>query len=543
MKTMKPGTRLRTLLLAAPLLALAGCGSVPVSYTPADVRPPESLTTALEDARDAERMRQTALPHDAATTVSLSRDGVILAALARNRTLAVEQLNPAIAGYLPNLERAAFDPRLLATASIGRDTRQLGGTAAFSFPGGTAPELEEETTSANATISQYFPTGTEVFLSGGIRRTDTNFTDSEYFGQWSVGANQALLRGAGTKVNLVGLRQAENTAARSLHELRGFVGDLVEQAEGAYWNLVLAMEQVRIQETAIELAREQVRLNESFLRAGRGTTAAVLNAKAEEASRRADLIDAQAQVRRRTLDLIRLLNPDDDNQWALTFDPMDPPDVAFVDIDDGVSANLARRYRAILAQAKLDISNRELEVVRTRNGVLPRLDAFASYGRTSLGPGRTDAFSNLDDSDYENYELGLQFEMYPLNRAERARRARARFQQDQAEAALANLEQFVALEVRQAVVEANRQWERLEATRQTVESREEELRAEESRLRVGRSTTLDVLRIQRDLVQARVDEIGARVGYIRALTNLYRAEGTLLDRRGVSATYLPENDQ
>ncbi|MCC5876032.1 MAG: TolC family protein [Candidatus Sumerlaeia bacterium] len=523
------------LLLVAGLLAGVGCGSVRTSYTTEAVQPPESLERALVQAEDARLESRATLPHDGVTTMPLSRDGAVLTALARNRSLGVQRLDPEIAALLPNIERGAFDPRLTSRASFGRDTRQLGGTAAFSFPAGASPEIEDEHIDGSITASQYFPTGTEVYLTGGVARNNTNFTDPEYSGRWSVGVNQALLRGRGTRVNLVSLRQAENSAARSIHELRGFVIDLVEQVEQAYWALVLAQETVRIQEYSIELAQEQVRLNESYVRVGRGTTAELLSAKAELASREADLIDGRAAVRQRNLALVRLLNPDADSQWAITFDPQDPPEVAEINLDDITSAHLAKLYRPILAQAKLDISNSELEVVRTRNGLLPRLDAFGSYGRTSLGNSQRNAFDRLDDSAYDNYELGLQFEMYPLNRSERARDRRARFRLELAETALSNLEQMIEMEVRQAAIEVDRQWQRLGATRRTVESREEELRAEQSRFRVGRSTTLDLLSIQRDLVQARVDEIVARVGYIQALTTLYAVEGTLLERRGIGA--------
>lgn len=535
MKRISPMRYTPHLAFSVVLLGIVGCGSVRTSYTSEGVQPPESLERALIKAEDARIESRATLPHDGVTTMPLTRDGAVLTALARNRSLGVQRLDPEIATLLPNIERGVFDPRLTARTSFGRDTRQLGGTAAFSFPAGASPEIEEEHIDGSVTASQYFPTGTEVYLTGGVARNNTNFTNPEYSGRWSVGVNQALLRGRGTRVNLVSLRQAENSAARSIHELRGFVIDMVEQVEQAYWGLVLAQETVRIQEYSIDLAREQVRLNESFVRVGRGTTAELLSAQAELAAREADLIDARSTVRQRNLALVRLLNPEADHQWSIIFDPQDPPEVAEVNLDELTSAHLARLYRPILSQAKLDIANSELEVVRTRNGLLPRLDAFASYGRTSLGNAQRNAFDRLDDSAYDNYELGLQFEMYPLNRAERARDRRARFRIELAETALSNLEQMVEMEVRRAAIEVDRQWQRLAATQRTVESREEELRAEQSRFRVGRSTTLDVLRIQRDLVQARVDEIVARVGYIQALTTLYAVEGTLLERRGVGA--------
>jgi outer membrane protein TolC len=53
---------------------------------------------------------------------------------------------------------------------------------------------------------------------------------------------------------------------------------------------------------------------------------------------------------------------------------------------------------------------------------------------------------------------------------------------------------------------------------------------------------LDVLQVQRDYIQSQVDDATARVRYIEALTELYAAEGTLLERRGISLAGLAGRD-
>ena len=44
---------------------------------------------------------------------------------------------------------------------------------------------------------------------------------------------------------------------------------------------------------------------------------------------------------------------------------------------------------------------------------------------------------------------------------------------------------------------------------------------------MGKTSILDLHIVERDYIQAQVDEVTARVRYIQALTNLYAAEGTL----------------
>ena len=62
------------------------------------------------------------------------------------------------------------------------------------------------------------------------------------------------------------------------------------------------------------------------------------------------------------------------------------------------------------------------------------------------------------------------------------------------------------------------------------------LDAEEKKLASGKSTNFEVLSLQRDLTTARNAEIRALVDYNKALAQLAFAEGTLLERRGITVT-------
>ena len=519
---------------------LVSCAHTP-RWTPQAVEPPQSVEVAQESVARAVAEEETAGPASDKSSMApapqpislpLTRDGAVLTALARNRSLAVAKFEPEIAASYIQEARGAFDPALLATVSYGRDTRP------YSQAGLASVANEEESVvsrqfQTDLSISEPLPTGTEVFLSGGFSRSHSSSSSWTYEGSWSVGVNQSLLRGLGPDANLVTLRQARNTAAKSRHEFRSSVLELVYQVENAYWELVLATNTLKIREFSVQLAKDQLELNQDLIAVGKLSADAVVSAEAELASRKAELVDARIAVKERTIDLICLLNPEAAAQWNLTFETLDPPDIERIDLNPEISVRLAGLYRPELAQSRLELANRDLEVVRTRNGLLPKLDAFASYGRFSSGATGSDASSHLNDSKFDSYQFGLLLDMSPLNRSERAAHRRAKFQQQQAEVAIENLERIIEAEVRQAALEVEKQWERIGATKQAVESRQEELEVEKSRFLVGKCTNLDVAQVHRDLIQAQLDEVTARVRYIQAITSLYLAEGTLLSRRGV----------
>lgn len=533
---------------------------------------------------------------EAGAQLPITRDGVILTALLNNQGLDIARLGPRISAYFVPMERAAFDPRLMATASYGQERYQLAGTDEFTFGAGNgnggigpfpqvlgpnpqattsnllgiasrqlaqpplperefpsrreiaseiagylseeiAPEapafMDAEESLGAATLSTFLPTGTSVFLTGGLTRGESNFVPTEYEGEWTLGVNQALLRGAGTQVNLAALRQARNTVARSVHELEQYLLDLTNEAEQAYWDVALAREVLSIREFAVELAEEQVRLNEDLLAVGEAVQAAVLSAQAEKASREAELHQAQGELRTATIRLMRLLNAPEDAGWDVTLLPQDQPNAERIPVDRRESELLAMHYRPELRQLELDTENRGFDVITARNQRLPQLDLFAEYGLTSLGDSIGGGGRYLTRGRYYNYNVGLELNVPLFNRAEQARHQQAELMVTESERILTDASQRIRAEVREALTVAASQWEQIRASELAVTSREEELRIEQNRYEVGLVTNLDVLQVQRLLIEAQVAAATARVEYIKALTELYAAEGTLLERRGV----------
>jgi outer membrane protein TolC len=212
--------------------------------------------------------------------------------------------------------------------------------------------------------------------------------------------------------------------------------------------------------------------------------------------------------------------------------PPELPDVRLGAVAEHVAA--AERLRPEINQARLQILQGDLELVRTRNGLLPRMDLFINLGKT----GYADSFAqSVDDISGDSYDaqVGVTFEFPPINRAARARHQRALLSREQSAKALDNLAQLVELDVRTAFIEVSRSREQIAASKATRQFEEEKARIESEKFRVGRSTNLLVAQAQRDLLLSRINEVEAVVNYLNALTDFYRLEGSLLQRRGIDA--------
>jgi outer membrane protein TolC len=455
-------------------------------------------------------------------------------ALESNQSLKIERLRPEVAATSIESAWGTFDTRLSAQASAGSVHSSTLGPRSRNAP--SAPRTEDENVARSrnfsADLSGRLPTGTDYDFGIALNRSSTNSTYPFYSSAVNLNITQNLLKGAGPKVNLVQVRVAENTYLISLYQLQQALINLVTNVETAYWDLYLSYKTLEIRLEAYRLAKEQRRRTEEFVRVGRDTPLGLFSAHAEEAARISDVINAVAEVRRRRILFIQLVNPQQvPAGWESRLFPKEDPVVPSEPLIPEQHVTVAMNYRPDLQQAKLDLANGELEVVRTRNGLLPSLDFFTDLGLAGRGDNPSDANSKL--SDYPSWRLGLQFSYALQNRTARAAHRRAMFNRAIAEEAIENAKQIIEVDVRLAINEIDRTKRLIESTHITRLLREEELAAEIEKFRVGRSTQLLVAQAQRDLTAARVDEVSAIIAHMKAYLNLFKAEGSILQRRGI----------
>ena len=464
-------------------------------------------------------------------SLGLSVEQAVALALEHNPSLTAQRLQPLITGTFAAVERAVFDPSVFARVETSREVAQrVSEDIQQNFDVRSDDEL------ARVGVRQTLPTGTELELSLEQDLSTSNRSPQQAGTRLGLTLTQALLRGFGIRSNLVALRQARTDTLASAYELRGFVTALVADVETTYWDYLGARRRIDILQNALAVAEQQSR--EARLRIEAGTVARVEQAAfaAEAARRQQDLIDGRAEAERLRIRLLQLISIPGEIRYQRALTPTTDvvTDAAPLDAPADYVA-LAERRRPELNQARLDVARNELEVVATRNGLLPRLDLFVTLGQTGFARNYGGAYDELDGGDTYDLSGALEFE-YPLgNRAGRALDRGARAGVRQAEASLDNLERVIDAEVRYAVIEAERAAAQIEATAATVRLQQETLDAEQARFDVGRSTGLLVAQAQRDLLSARLDRINAFIAYRQALIDLHVANGSLLTRRLIDA--------
>jgi outer membrane protein TolC len=208
------------------------------------------------------------------------------------------------------------------------------------------------------------------------------------------------------------------------------------------------------------------------------------------------------------------------------------PEIKLEDVELHVA--VSKRMRPVLNEARLEILRGDLELVKTKNGLLPLMDLFITLGKSGYADSFGESVSNIKKDNYDAL-AGIKFNYPVFNRDAEALHRRAQLIREQAQKSLENLSQLVEVDVRTAYIEVNRTKQQIAASSATRMFNEEKLRTETEKLRVGKSTSFLVAQAQRDLLVSRIAEVQALANYLKALIDLYRQDGSLLERRRISA--------
>lgn len=521
MKRIGSVSSLHAAVLVCIGLSLISCSQTDTrqGYTGAAPDVPEKVSAASADSPDPGQPEQEGLPNPLVLTAG---DSVFMT-LKNNPEIEMKRIDIQVQKTAEKAAVSGYDPLLQASLSHGKDRAEQSGS-----------DYTSERTAGSVSVEKSFPSGTDVGVELETGITDSSlYQDPSASARVGVSVTQSLLQGRGRDVNYASIRQAAIDREISVYELRRYGEVLVSEAEKRYWEYVLAIDSIRIFEQSFGLAEQQLKETGQRIDAGTIAETEKAAAEAEVALRKEDLINARSNLEIARLNLVSLLSPRTERQWATELEAADIPAVPEPDlgrVEDHIA--IALKFRPDLNKARLGVKRGELDVVQTKNGLLPRMDLFINIGATGYSDSFSRAFREFDTDHYDT-EAGLTFSYSFGNSYAEAQDRLARFSLRNARLAVENLADLVRFDVRSAYVEVTRAREQVTATAATSRLQNEKLRAENEKFKAGKSTTLLVAQAQRDAVEGRIAEKKALVNYLKALINFHFAEGTLLERRGI----------
>jgi outer membrane protein len=543
MVVMKNITRLITVsLFLAALTAPALAQDVAEARRLDEIARTAAQQFAAARAAEAEQTRPTVPPVTGAA-VELTLENAIARALDRNLELAVERLNPQTFDFSIAALEANYRPTF---------TSNFGLRSQSQFPRSQtagADMLVTDTLTGNTGFTQNMKFGGGSFA---LSFNNNRQAQSDAFATRNPAINtnfsasyvQPLLRNFRTDGTRSQLQTTRLSQEMSETALRASTVRVRANVQNAYWDLVYTIQAADVAERSLALASKLVEDNRARVEVGTLAPLDVVQAEAEQATRRQTVATTAAARRTAELGLKRLLvNGTDDPLWTATIEPIDRPTYSTTDLDVAAAVRRALTNRTDLDTARRQMQSNDIALRNLVDQQLPALDLTASYGMAGVGgplfqrssqlggtiintipSGYTDALGILLGRDAPTWNVSVNFS-YPIGTSPaEANVARARLQQRQTIAQSRTLELTVATEVTNAALQVEAGRERLQAAQAALTLQERRLEAEQSRFDVGLSTNYFVVQAQRDLRDAQNSELRALLDFRRALVEFDRVQ-------------------
>jgi outer membrane protein len=502
---------------------------------------------------------------DKPATLSLTLADAVQRAVENNPDLAIVRLGTEVEAARVGESRSAFSP--VFSTVLGRSSNV---TPPSNFLLGDRG-IDVNDVFSSTGIRQRLPWGAGTWsVSWDTSRTTSNSPINSFDPALQSGLqlafSQPLLRDrtidAARQQYIIAKRNQDSSELR----FRESVVQTVAAVKQAYWTLKATVANVAVQQRSLELAEELARQNKIRVDAGQIPPLDLVQAEAEVAQRRENLIRANATVGDAEDALRRLImSPTDESFWRVRLDPIEEPTArgALPDVDAAVANALSGRYD--LARANHELENARTNVEFLGNQKLPDVRLETSYRGSGLGgtqflraggfPGIVtgtqnrsfgDTLAQAFSPDYPTWSVGVTVS-YPLGRSyEEASHARAEIERRQAAQRIASLQLQTAETVRQAARQVRSTAERVDAARAGATLAQQRFDSEQRRFDVGLSTTFLVTQAQRDLLQAQVNLLQTTFDYESSLVNFEAVQqappltsGDTIGVRGANIVLLP----
>ena len=475
--------------------------------------------------------------------------------MANNTDIAIQRLTVDVAQNAITRAFAVFDPLALASFSSTEQRTPSGNQLTG------ASTLVELSQPANFSYSQTLPTGLQYQASFFAQKLSTNSGYYDYNptlnANLALSISQPLLKNRGAYVNRLPITLATSRLRKTAYDLHSSLLQLVSNAENAYWDAVLARENLRVAESARDLADQALKRAQRELQLGALSPLDIYNPEQQYATSQIGVSQARYFLQQTEDALRRQMGADLDSkiralpiQLTETVGP--GVDASPIDAEKQVRAALAARPDLKSAIQNLDID--DLGIAQSRNELLPDLELTASYTTQGLGGiyypstlnttvvtplppvpgGFGDALGQLFGFGYPMYSVGLTLRLPIRSHEASADMADSLVAKKRDALNIRTVRQQVRLDVLTAVsqVESSKDAMKLSVVAQDFSRKYME--AEQKKYELGNSTIFFVLQAQGALVSAESSVVQNSVSYRRNLMNLLLRTGELLEARGIT---------
>lgn len=485
-----------------------------------------------------------------------------------------------------NLPFFSFDPLFTSSASVDNRTSPVNNPLISGTGTGVSSpnHLITHTTVFDTGFTEGFQTGTNLSVVWDNTRSSStsaaNFFNPVVQSTLTIGFSQQLLSGFGISVNRRNILIAQNNRKIADWAFAQQAITTITNTITAYWELVYARANVKIEEQAVTVSGRLYSDNQKQLGAGTMSPLDVITAESELATDRQNLIVAQTvQLQdEQTLKNEISKDPMAANLVNLEIIPTDQPTQPAVIEASSFEAAIQEAFakRPELQQQIYNLKNADIDMKATSNALRPELTLSGQYssvglagnsliGTSALAPnlllpildengnpvmvngvpiyeptatttvtgtnqqGFTTAQNQVFHNRFPDYTAQLTLSLPLRNRSAQADSARAILTEREEQATIRQLKNAAILDVRNTYIALTQDRAQVEAASKARELEQLAFEDEQKKYRLGASTVYNVILMQRDLITAQGTELRALANLQEAKANYERALGRTLD--------------
>ena len=452
-------------------------------------------------------------------------------ALQHNLALQISRIDPQRSFYNLEASYEVYDPTLAGSYNY-RDSTSPSGV----IPGSTVPlpanSTKIDSFNVGLTGEVPFDTGLQYNVVGGTSY-QRPLRNGEYAGNAGVSLTQPLLRNLSIDSGRLTILVAKKDLKISELGLSRDVMVVVTDVEKVYYELIAAEESVKVQEKAVQLAEKLYEENRKRVEVGalapldeKQSLSRVATSKADLQSARQALATSENVIKKLISDdYVALHSVDIRPAERLVADPVQ------LSVEESWKRGLSMRPDFL--SAKQAVERQNIVVRYQKNQLYPSLNLIGGYSLNGRNTSYPEVFNDIGDRQYPTYSVGVVLSMPLSNRGPRNRYRAGQATYDQQVLDLKNQEQTILVTIDDSIKRAQSSYQRVGSTKEARIYAEAALDAEQKKLENGKSTSFNVLQLQRDLTDARSQEIRALADYNRNLSQLALDEGTTLERNRV----------
>ncbi len=476
------------------------------------------------------------------------QDAVLLA-LENNSDIRIEETQVEAQKFSLLGAYRPFDPLFQSSANVNR----------YSYSGYTQLQGVGDTSSAaldtlsqtvQASYTQTFVTGTNIFASLGSTRTSTNsdfyFLNPYVNSTITLQFTQPLLRNAWRFPNTAALVIARRALHQSRAAFEAQVNDAILQVIIQYWTVVQARGSFEVEQRSLALAESSYQHDKRALELGALPPLDIYRSQSEVAARRLQAIQSEYALKQAEEAFRFTIGVDQDPTLAaLELDLVEQPEpqgeIESIDPEEVLKKALSARPE--IAAANDALANDETSIRLAHNQLRPDLSLTGFYQSSGIGGnqynlntgqlisqgGLGTSFNQLFGFGFPGYGGTLNLNLPIRNRGAKANLGTALVARRHDLYTSQLTKEEIVRQVKDSVHQLEEAKLTLAAGKTSLELARKSLAADQRKYELGAETNFFVLDSQTKLAQSELDLLQTQINYQIARATVDRATGSLLE--------------